>query len=182
MKTPEIIIGIDPDVDGSGVAVLNPSQRLLRLEQFTLPVLVDFLKGLKQGYEVDGISWVVVVEASWKIRGNWHLEWNDSQKRAAAKGLRVGRCHEIGRMIVSFCSHLGIPYEEKLPLVKCWAGKDGKITDEELRMLLDGMGIEKLSGGPSNPEKRDAALLALDRSGLPLIMAAPKEHRKKKQR
>lgn len=173
----DIIVGIDPDVDGSGVAVLNPCQRMLRLEQFTLPELVDFLKAFKQGYDEDGISWVVVVEASWKIKANWHLEWNDSQKRAAAKGKQVGRCHEVGRQIVEFCKYLGIPYEEKLPLAKCWAGRDGKITDEELRMLLDGMGIKRTSSGSTNPEKRDAALLALDRSGLPLIMTPKKKQR-----
>jgi hypothetical protein len=36
-------------------------------------------------------------------------------------------------------------------------------------MLLDGMGIQPLKTR-TNPEKRDAALLALDRSGLPLRM------------
>lgn len=176
MKTPDIIIAIDPDVDGSGVAILNPEERILRIEQFTLPVLVDYLRTVKPLYDRDGIDYVVVVEASWKIRGNWHLEYNDSRNRAAAKGQRVGRNHEIGRQIVEFCKHLDVPYEEKLPLVKCWAGKDGKITHEELMMLIDGMSVSitNMSGKMTNQEKLDAALLALDRSGLPLILVPRK--------
>lgn len=175
MKTPDIIIAIDPDIDGSGVAILNPSERMLRIEQFTLPVLVDYLRAVKPMYAKDGISFVVVVEASWLIRTNWHLDYNDSQKKAAAKGQRVGRNHEIGRQIVEFCKHLDVPFEEKYPLVKCWGGKDGKITHEELQMLLDGMGVKNLSGKATNQEKRDAALLALDRSGLPLILVPKKQ-------
>ena len=89
--------------------------------------------------------------------------------RAAAKGKQVGRNHEIGKQIVEFCKYLDIPYEEKNPLVKCWAGKDGKITSVELRQLIEGMGITA-SIKQNNQEKRDAALLALDRSNLPLIM------------
>lgn len=166
---PDVIIAIDPDIDGSGVAVVEPAERMMVLHQLTLPELVDFFRESKCMYEKLGATYVVVVEASYLISANWHLDWKDSQRKAAAKGKQVGRNHEIGRQIVEFCKHLSIPYEEKLPLTKCWAGKDGKITKEELNQLLDGMGFARLSGA-TNQEKRDAALLALDRSGLPLIM------------
>ena len=121
-------------------------------------------------YEAENISYVVVVEASYLIQANWHLQWNDTKNKAAAKGKQVGRNHEIGRQIVAFCKHLGLPYEEKKPLVKCWSGKDGKITADELNQLLEGMGFQPITTR-TNPEKRDAALLALDRSGLPLRTA-----------
>lgn len=169
MQKKDIIIAIDPDVDGSGVAVVMTKEKRLLMRQFVLPELVDFLKDMKAGYEADGLSYVVVVEASYLVHANWHLDWKDTKNRAAAKGRQVGRNHEIGRQIVEFCKHLDIPYEEKLPLTKCWAGPDGKITARELNDLLEGMGFDAISG-QSNPEKRDAALLALDRSGLPLIM------------
>lgn len=173
-RRPDVIIGIDPDVDGSGVAVLLPKEREYSLHNYSLPKLVEALHGFDNG---EGRSVLVVVEASYLISANWHLDYNDSQRRAAAKGKQVGRNHEIGRQIVEFCKYLNIPYEEKLPLTKCWAGKDGKITHEELQMLLEGMGFPPIKG-TTNPEKRDAMLIALDRSGLPLIMA-PK---RKKQR
>lgn len=165
----DVIIAIDPDIDKSGLAVLTPIDRRLILHDFTLPQMVDFFRSAKEIYDREQVSYVVVVEASYLINANWHLDWNDSKNRAAAKGKQVGRNHEIGRQIVEFCKHLGLPYEEKKPLVKCWAGKDGKITAEELNDLLEGMDFEPIKG-KSNQEKRDAALLALDRSGLPLRM------------
>ena len=165
----DIIIAIDPDVDASGIALVATKEKRMLLRQFTLPELVDFLKDVKIGYEKDGLSYVVVVEASYLVHANWHLNCHDTKNRAAAKGRQVGRNHEIGRQIVEFCKYLGIPYEERLPLTKCWSGKDGKITTRELNDLLKGMGFSVISG-QSNQEKRDAALLALDRSGLPFIM------------
>lgn len=168
MEKVHIIIAIDPDVDGSGVAILVPSTRRLDVWNLTLPQLVDFLKNEKEFNDHENLSWVVVIEASYLISANWHLDWDDTKNKAAAKGRQVGRNHEIGRQIVEFCKHLGVPYEEKLPLTKCWAGKDGKITHAELNMLREGMGFSTL--GKTNQEQRDAALLALDRSGLPLIM------------
>lgn len=176
MEKVHIIIAIDPDVDGSGVAILVPSTKRLDVGNLTLPKLVDFLKNEKEFNDHENLSWVVVVEASYLVSANWHLSWDDSKNRAAAKGRQVGRNHEIGRQIVEFCKHLGIPYEEKLPLTKCWAGKDGKITHAELNQLREGMGFSSLSG-KTNQEQRDAALLALDRSGLPLRIAPKKKQR-----
>lgn len=174
MQKKDIIIAIDPDIDGSGVATVWPKQRKSGIDQMLLPVLVDYLKECRDAYDRVNLSYVVVVEASYLVSANWHLEHDDSLRRAAAKGRNVGRNHEIGRQIVEFCKHLSIPYEEKLPLVKCWAGKDGKITHEEINGLLEGMGFQKIKG-TSNKEKRDALLLALDRSGLPLIMTPKKK-------
>ena len=169
MKVPDIIIAIDPDIGKSGLAHLNTRTKTLVLCDVTLPQMVDFFRDRKKVYDEEQISFVVVVEASYLISANWHLDWQDSRNRAAAKGKQVGRNHEIGRQIVEFCKYLDIPYEEKRPLTKCWAGKDGKITSEELRQLVEGMGITA-SYKQTNQEKRDAALLALDRSGFPLIM------------
>lgn len=174
MKKPDIILAIDPDIDGSGLAVLFVENKLLFLQALSLPELVEFFREAKKIYDKDKKTYVVVVEASYLMSANWHLSWDDSRNRAAAKGRQVGRNHEIGRQIVEFCKFLDIPYEEKLPLTKCWAGKDGKITQEELNQLLEGMGFPIIKGR-TNQEKRDAALLALDRSGLPLIMKPKKK-------
>ena len=176
MQKPEIIIAIDPDIDGSGVAVFYMTTKCFQAGNMTLPKLVDFIKDKKGWCEGEGISYVVVVEASYLVSANWHLSWDDSKNRAAAKGRQVGRNHEIGRQIVEFCKYLNIPYEEKLPLKKCWAGKDGKITSEELSLLMEGMELPKWSGR-TNQEIRDAMLLALDRSGLPLRLAPKKKQR-----
>lgn len=169
MTKTDIIIAIDPDIDGSGVAVFYMSTKLFQTGNMTLPKLVDFLKDKKGWCEGEGFSLIVVIEASYLVSASWHLSWDDSRNRAAAKGRQVGRNHEIGRQIAEFCKYLDIPYEEKLPLKKCWAGKDGKISHDELMQLMKGMDLPAWTGR-TNQEIRDAMLLALDRSGLPLRM------------
>jgi hypothetical protein len=169
MTNRDVIIAIDPDVGGSGVAVFYMSTKMFQTGNMTLPKLVDFLKDKKGWCDGEGFSLIVVVEASYLINANWHLSWDDTKNRAAAKGKQVGRNHEIGRQIVEFCKYLEIPYEEKLPLKKCWAGKDGKISHDELIQLIDGMSLPAWTG-KTNQEIRDAMLIALDRSGLPLRM------------
>jgi hypothetical protein len=51
--------------------------------------------------------------------------------------------------------------EEVKPLKKCWKGRDGKITHEELARFTGLM-------GHTNQDGRDAALLAWVRAGLPI--------------
>ncbi len=63
--------------------------------------------------------------------------------------------------------YYGIKVIEQSPLRKCWQGKDGKITHEELKRLCDMSGIE-FNRPRSNQEERDAALLAIICSGLPM--------------
>lgn len=172
MVKDNVIVAIDPDVDKSGVAILWVDTKKMGVGLYSLPELVFFLQEFKK----ENRDYIVVVEASYLSQTNWHLSWDDSQKRAAAKGRQVGRNHEIGRQIVEFCKYLEIPYQEQYPLRKCWGGKDGKITTKEIRMLTEGMGVD-LPSSSLNQEERDAALLALNRSGLPLRMAQTKKQR-----
>ena len=162
----DTIIAVDPDVDGSGVAMLDMTFKVVNTFRYRLPVLAKFLEDLK------GRNVVVVVEASYLVNSNWHLEKCDSKRKAAATGRNVGRNHEIGRQIVEFCKYYGIPYEEKIPLKKVWHGRDGKITKTELEFLCKGSGIGYQFEG-NDQEQRDAALLAIDRSGIPMIMLPP---------
>lgn len=162
------IMAIDPDVDESGVAIVDMTGRTLTTSRAGLPELVEMLRvhSLKM---LPADDMVVVVEASWLAKANWHAHHTDSHRVAAAKGEQTGRNHEVGRQIVKFCGFFGIPYEEKLPLKKIWNGKDGKITFTELKSLCSGSGIA-YDAKKNNQEERDAALLAIDRSGIPMIM------------
>lgn len=83
------------------------------------------------------------------------------------KGEHVGRNQETGRKIVEMLRHYGIQVMEQSPLRKCWQGKDGKITHEELKRLCQMSGIE-FNRPRSNQEERDSALLAITCSGLPI--------------
>lgn len=158
MKKHQYIIGIDPDVDKSGLAWLNTSTRQLEAVSLPFPELLDHLLHIKAAYRDNAI---VVVEASWLISHNWHTRSGDNRRVSAAKGNNVGRNHEVGRKIVEMCKHYGLEVVEQSPLKKCWQGKDGKITHEELNYFT---GIT----GRTNSEMRDACLLAWNYAGLPI--------------
>ena len=59
------------------------------------------------------------------------------------------------------CEHYGIEVMAHAPLRKCWQGKDGKITHEELAYFT---GIT----GRTNQDERDAGLLAWNYAGMPI--------------
>ena len=155
------IIAIDPDVEKSGVAELSPQHRLLEATSLTFPQLLDYLQSRKKLSETAHTSLIVVIEAGWLNQSNWHLKRGDNARVASAKGNSTGRNHETGRKIVEMCKHYGIDVVEQRPLKKCWKGKDGKITHEELAAFT---GLT----GRTNQDARDAALLGWVFAELPI--------------
>ena len=153
MKKYNNIIAVDPDVEKSGVAYLKTSTRQLEVSNLTFPALLDYLQHAKKVRDEENETLIVVVEAGWLIQSNWHLNPKDTKAVASAKGNSTGRNHETGRKIVEMCKHYCIEVLEQYPLKKCWKGKDGKITHEELASFT---GLE----GRTNQDMRDAALLA----------------------
>ena len=160
IKFADIIIGIDPDVKKSGVAVVS-SSGMVEVFSFTFPELIEYLQIIRDRFLAENMRVVVVVEASWKISHNWHAHRGDSKGTIARKGNDAGRCHEVGRKIVECARYYGLEVVEKLPLKKIWRGRDGKITHEEISAFM-------AIGKRSNQEERDAALLAWDYAGLPI--------------
>ena len=161
-QKPDIIIAIDPDVERSGVATLAIEERKLGTFSLTFPELMDAL----QLFLPD--KTLVVVEAGWLNKPNWHLTAKDSARIAAAKGNSTGRNHEVGRKIVEMARHYGLTVNEVKPLRKCWNGRDGKITHEELAQFI-----------PDLPKRttqdiRDASLLAWTYAGFPIRMSTRK--------
>ena len=157
-----IIIGIDPDVDQSGIGRLDVAERKCTVTHLPFPLLIDYIKDVAQVARMKKVSLVVYVEASWLISHNWHIGWKDNKAVAAKKGQEVGRMHETGRKIVEMLEHYGIDVREQHPLKKCWQGKDGKITHNEITQVC------KWDRKRSNQEERDAMLLAWYASGLPI--------------
>lgn len=157
MKRKKIIIGIDPDIDKSGVATINTESRNVQVECLSFPELVERFRTLQ---DKDNI--VVVVEASWVYETNWHKRVGDSRNVTASKGYDVGRNHEVGRKIVECAQFYNIEVKEKRPLRKSWKGPDGKITHEELAYFVKGLPSR------TNQEKRDAVLLAWDEAAYPI--------------
>lgn len=158
----DYIIAIDPDVDKSGVATLdvrNKNFAGLGLTNLSFPDLIHYVAEFKRKYE--NTPFIVIVEAGWMAQGNWHLSFKETKQRAASKGYDVGRNHETGHKIVECLKHFGVEVLEHYPLRKCWKGKDGKITHEELAYFT---GIS----GRTNQDARDAALLAWNFAKLPI--------------
>ena len=179
------IFAIDPDcgskpddegiatTGGCGLAMLfldDGKEPDINLDTLPFYDLIAFIKSLAKGSNKEGV--IVLVEASW-LNGNgttnWHIASRYSSSKNAAIGYDVGRCHEVGRKLIEACRYYGIDYEAKKPLRKIWTGKDGKITDAEIRRFM------KLNKARTNQEERDAALLAWDFARLPVkIFAADK--------
>lgn len=138
-----IKIGIDPDVDGSGLAVLSTesSKNDIVMTNATFFNLFDFLK------QLDKENTTVYIEAGWLNRSNWHKVVNGSAAINSQIGQRTGANHETGKKIVEMCEYLGLPYK----LVK------------PTRKKVDAKLFQKLTGyiGRTNQEQRDAAMLII---------------------
>jgi hypothetical protein len=136
------LIGIDPDVDKSGVCVFFRKEREMKLYNLTFFELFDILKTFTD------TPTKVVVEAGWLNKSNWHLKNEDSKRVAAAKGKNTGENHETGRKIVEMCEYLQLDYQLIRPTKhKTDAGLFKQITGYTKR---------------TNPEQRDAAMLVFE--------------------
>ena len=132
----QIIIGIDPDVDRNGIAMLDMSTHSLQVQMLAFPNLLDFIKEkYRQFAEIDKWDFKVIIEAGWMNRGNYHIQRWQGKQGIASLGVDQGRNEQVSRTIGQMMEHWGIPYEFKRPLPKCWHGKDRKITKEELEEI-----------------------------------------------
>lgn len=163
MNKYEYIVGIDPDVAASGVCFFMRESMTMELKTLRFPNLIDYLGELN---EATGGSLVVVVEAGWINKSNWHTKRGDNLSIAALKGKHVGENHQTGKLIVEMIKHKGINVMEKSPLKKMWKGDHGKIIHNEIVDVMGNAGIKMPR--KTNQETRDATLLAYDYSGLPM--------------
>lgn len=150
-----LVLGIDPDVDKSGVAIYSSeSQSFLSVECLGFAQLLDRFRIELDKAQMQGIELLVAVEAGYLVQSNWHLNHSDSKRTASAKGNSAGRNHQTARLLVECAKHIGLPTVEIKPLRKLWRGKDHKITSDEFR-------VETGYLGRTNQEMRDAGLIAL---------------------
>ena len=143
-------IGVDPDVDKSGIAIIeNAKLRTLSMD------FIQFYEWIKIiGEKIE----VVNVEASWLISHNYTSKGTLGTRLNMAN--KVGANHQIGKEIVKALELLGIKYKLVRPLKKIWKGTNGKITHKELINIWQ---VQKLNFDQkqTNQEERDAALLIL---------------------
>ena len=152
--TDRIYIGIDPDVDASGVARLDGDG--IECTTLPFPALLEYIMENRDAH--------FVIEASWMTGHVWHGGRSKGKSWAASLGYDVGRNHEVGRNIAEFLDYHDISHTLQPPLKKLWKGKDGKITHEEIAEFTH------WDRKKSNQEERDALLLAWVCSGRPVRM------------
>ena len=158
----DLIIAIDPDTEKSGVATLDLDGMEVHAEAMPFPVLLEELSNTQCLSR--GKNFKVIVEGGWLVsKSNYHYARGRGGERIAKN---VGANHETGKKIVEMLEHWGIQHEVVHPLKKCWRRKDKKISRDELNSLLRGMGIKEM--GRCNQDMRDAVLIALTYSGLPM--------------
>lgn len=163
MEKYDRVAGIDPDVGRSGVGVVHVKARKAEMMALPFPLLLDYLRGLREWMDGSGGKALVVVEAGWLNRSNWHIKGRDGKTVSAAIGASTGRNHETGRKIVEMARYYGLETVEAKPLRKVWRGSGGKITHGELSVVVGGLDVKR-----SNQEERDALLLAWVHAGLPV--------------
>lgn len=171
------IIAIDPDVDLSGVGVVQiiDKERVFLTCKKSFADLLDFVHGEYIVASEGKYRLEVIVEAGWLCKkSNYHklnqgLPIAKRQKIAENIAKKVGSNHQVGKLLVSMLKRDGIEADIVHPLKKTWKGPDGKITQGEMESLLKSSGFtEKLCR--CNQDERDALLLALVYSGIPLRM------------
>lgn len=158
----KLLLAIDPDVEKNGVALLDRQERKVTGYSLTFPQLVVKLLEIKDGNAQGKPACHVLVEAGYLNKSNWHLNYRDSKRVAAAKGNAAGRNHEVARKIIELCEYWKIPVHEIKPLKKCWQGRDGKITHDELAVFC------RMDNRTTNQDIRDAMLMAWVYAGFPV--------------
>lgn len=139
MPKVKMLIGIDPDVDKSGVAFINGTT--LTLENLTFFQLFDLLRFYKEKEEKP----TVFVECGFLNKSNWHKKAGKSAAFNAKIGEYTGANFETAKKIVEMCEYLGLPYHKIRPTQK-------KIDNELFKQIT---GFK----GKTNQEQRDAFML-----------------------
>lgn len=135
----KILIGIDPDVDKSGFAMLHGNQ--MKLSNLTFFELFEELRF----YREKEIKPVVYVECGFMNKSNWHSKFSGSAAVNAKIGERTGANFETAKKIIEMCEYLRIPYEKIQP-------KKSKTSGDYFKKIT---GINTRT----NQEQRDALML-----------------------
>lgn len=135
------IIGIDPDIDKSGVAIAKDGA-IEDLDCLDFMSLQFFLVGNKDKIKK------VYLEAGWlNKKASWHVSPN--KETAGRVGYKVGQNHQVGMIIEQVLKHHEIPYDLVRPTESKRNHKDFCIFTKWNKEIK------------TNQEKRDAAMLIL---------------------
>lgn len=132
-----LIIGIDPDLEKSGIAILGND---LQLKNMTFPEIVDLFRENRDQIKT------VVIEAGWlNKKSNFHGAYCQSKRAGEAIARNVGENHATGKKLVEMARYYDLEVLEVRPT------KTKKTAEQ----------FNKITGwvGRTNQEVRDAAML-----------------------
>jgi len=141
----KVLIGIDPDVKLSGIAICTEFKSLYLKNLTFFELFEELTKFKRHNY----LSVEIYIEAGWLNKSNWHKVINGSSNINAQIGQRTGANHETGKKIVEMCEYLGLKYN----LIKPTKTKVDAITFNKVTNYK----------GRTNQEQRDAAMLVVGR-------------------
>ena len=139
----KFLIGIDPDVEKSGVAIIDGNN--VTIDNLTFFQLFDYLKFYKEKERKP----TVYVECGFLNKSNWHKKAGKSAAFNAKIGEYTGANFETAKKICEMCEYLNIPHVK----VKPTASK----KDSEFFKKLTGITTR------TNQEQRDAFMLIYGR-------------------
>ena len=168
-----LIIGIDPDTEASGWAVVNLNDRSVHLETIPFLRVLDLLSEWRceedERYLDTEYSYRFVLEDIWSTSHNWHASPKDNHRVVAKKGYHLGRCAMVGELLRDAIQAKEFPIICQKPLLKHWRGQDGKITHSEILEVCrhHNLTLPKSKLARTNQEERDALLLAIHHLATP---------------
>ena len=116
--TSSYIIGIDPDIEASGIAIWrNATKEYIAYTRVKFFELYQYLDDITKY----GAQFEVAIEAGWNNPSIMHnIRAYTTVAKAASIGANVGANHECGRKIVEMCQWFGIKYYEITPTSSKW--------------------------------------------------------------
>lgn len=109
----KVLIGIDPDTDKSGFALIFGKTILLKnLKFFELFKMLYFIKNHQEYQDCD---MMVYVECGFLNGGNRHFKAAASTAFNGKISERVGANHEIAKKVCEMCEFLKLPFQQIRP-------------------------------------------------------------------
>lgn len=139
----KIIIGIDPDLDKSGVSIYRENKSL-ELDCLTFPEVLNLFD-----HQLENIE-KVVIEAGWLVeKSNWHARAGMTPQARERQAKNVGENHAVGKLLECCAKAKGLEVQLLTPQGKCNAAQFKRFTGYQ---------------GSTNQETRDAGMLVF---GMP---------------
>lgn len=139
MSKDKFIIGIDPDVDKSGIAIIEGNN--VTLDNLTFFQLFELFKSFKEQNRKP----IIYVECGFLNKSNWHKKAGKSAAFNAKIGEYTGANFETAKKIVEMCEYLRLSHVK----IKPTASK----KDSDFFKKLTGISFA------TNQEQRDAYML-----------------------